>query len=59
MIGDESDEIYFQRRAVAETAVADAAKDKRIGDIHRELAGLYEARAEIKAKPAAEAALVA
>ena len=53
MIGDESDEVYFRRRAFAETTVADATKDARISGIHRELARLYEARAAVQEQLAA------
>ena len=46
MIGDESEAMYFRRRAAAEAVTARGAKDARIRDIHQELSDLYEARAD-------------
>lgn len=46
MIGDESNEVYFRRRAAAETETALAGKNALIREIHQELATLYEARAD-------------
>ena len=46
---------YFRRRAEAATAAAEAASLDRIRAIHRELAGLYRARAQTLAGGSPEA----
>ena len=42
----ETDERYYRRRAAEEKAVADVTISERAREIHRELASLYDARAD-------------
>lgn len=57
MIGDESDAVYFKRRAAAEAATARASKTALIREIHQELASLYETRAAASIAPVVSTAI--